>query len=146
MFLDSELLFSNAQAVTATAASTNILDLGAAKDLGAGEPLDLFIQASTVPTDDSGSDLTLNVALQIDSDAAFGSATTVWSRTFTMAELVAMVPTAGGMLSYVPGVFPWGSKERYARLYYTVANGTLGGGTYTAGLCKGKPANAGVTG
>ena len=57
-----------------------------------------------------------------------------------------MVPSTGGLLAYVPGVFPWASKERYARLYYTVANGTMGGGTWTAGLVKGKPANAGVTG
>ena len=39
MYVDAQLLFSDAQAVTAAAASTNSIDLGAVRDIGTGEEL-----------------------------------------------------------------------------------------------------------
>ena len=39
MFLDGQNLYSDAQALTATAASTNLIDHGSDRDLGIGEPL-----------------------------------------------------------------------------------------------------------
>ena len=39
MILDKENLFSDDQALTTTAVSENVIDTGAAKDVGPGEPL-----------------------------------------------------------------------------------------------------------
>ena len=51
MILDSLLQFSSAQAITATADSTNVLDLGANRDVGPGRiPLVVFASAATAFT------------------------------------------------------------------------------------------------
>lgn len=39
MYVDAQNQYSNAQAVTASAASTNLIDHGQARDLGTGEVL-----------------------------------------------------------------------------------------------------------
>lgn len=39
MYVDSQLLFSDAQAVTSSAVGTNVVDLSAARSMGNGEPL-----------------------------------------------------------------------------------------------------------
>jgi hypothetical protein len=47
MYMDGQLIFSDAQAITVDAISTNVIDLGATntlKDIGAGVPLYLVIQ------------------------------------------------------------------------------------------------------
>src|ERR1041384_5511011 len=43
MILDNTNLFSNSQAVTVTANSTNVVDLSAARDLGPGRDVEFFI-------------------------------------------------------------------------------------------------------
>lgn len=49
MLLDKQEEFSDSQAVTATGATaaTNILDTGAAHDIGIGEPIYLVVQVDT---------------------------------------------------------------------------------------------------
>jgi hypothetical protein len=48
MYLDANLQFSSAQAITATADSTNVLDLGANRDMGPGlHPLVVLAMAAT---------------------------------------------------------------------------------------------------
>lgn len=39
MYVDAQLLFSDAQAVTADAVGTNVIDLGTARSIGTGEPM-----------------------------------------------------------------------------------------------------------
>ena len=39
MIIDTDLLFSNAQAVTADAVGTNVIDLSVARSIGSGEPM-----------------------------------------------------------------------------------------------------------
>ena len=43
MILDSLLKFSDAQALTATADSTNVIDLSNDRDIGIGEPMALVV-------------------------------------------------------------------------------------------------------
>ena len=129
MFLDAQNLFSDAQAVTATAASTNLIDLGAATvDLGVGEPVYFICQIDTTMAD-TGSDSTITVTLEIDTAAAFGSAT-VAQTIGTFAALAA----AGTRL--VALVQPEAVVEQFLRVNYTTANGNLSAGAFTAFLTK----------
>ena len=43
MILDAQNQFSSAQALTATADSTNVIDLGVAREIGVGEPMCVLI-------------------------------------------------------------------------------------------------------
>lgn len=75
MYVDAELQFSDAQAVTASAASTNIVDLGSPRNIGVGCELYLVCAVTTAMTD-AGSDSTITVILETDDNDSFSSATT----------------------------------------------------------------------
>lgn len=129
MFLDKENLFSDAQAVTATAASDNSIDLGAVRDIGTGEDLYIFVSVDVSMTD-SGSDSTLAVALEGDSTSTFTPDAT--ETLFTFPAL-----TAAGTVYYKklsPGSGPL--AYQYIQLKYTPANGNLSTGSFTAGIVK----------
>ena len=75
MYLDKERMFSEAQAITASAASTNILDMmNVANRIG--EALKLFAQVDT-EFDSAAEDSTLAIALQSDAVEAFSSPKTM---------------------------------------------------------------------
>jgi hypothetical protein len=130
MILDESLEFSDAQAVTSTAISTNVVDNGATpttRDLGNGDPLYLVVQTNTTCTD-SGSDATLTVTLESDSTADLAtSATTHFS---TGALAFAAFKDAGTVLACV--ALPHGNYERYMGVRYTVASGPLTAGAFDA--------------
>lgn len=128
MIIDAHNLFSEAQAVTAAAASTNYIDLGIARDIGVGEDLYVVV-VCTVAMTDSGSDSTLAVALETDDNSSFSSATASQS-----IGTFAATSAAGTRL--VAKLQPDKVDERYIRLYYTPANGNLSTGSFTAFLCK----------
>jgi hypothetical protein len=114
MFVDAQTLFSDAQALTVTAASTNLIDFGSDRDMSKGEPLDVVIVVD-VAADGTTTDETYSFAIQTDSDVAFGSATTLASRAITYGEL-----TLGSIHTIpVPN-----TNERYMRLYYTLGGTT----------------------
>lgn len=124
MILDAQLKFSDAQAVTAAAASTNLVDLSAVREIGNGRPLHIRLNVDTALTD-SGSDSTVSVALQTDDNESFSSATSA-ATMFTVAAAAA----AGTEYFYkIPDSLPF---ERYIRLYYTPNNGNLTTGAFTA--------------
>lgn len=127
MLVDALLRFSNAQAVTAAAASDSVVDLGAARDLGTGERLYLVVSVAVAMTD-SGSNSTLTVALQGDSTDTFtpDGATDVL--------LIPAVSAAGftAIAALSPGAL--GLAYRYLRLYYTPNNGDLSAGSFTSFL------------
>lgn len=124
MYLDAQNLFSDAQAITAAAASTNLVDLGAIRDLGSGENLYIVLVVDVALTD-SGSDSTVTVALQTDDNESFTSATS--SQTLFTVAAVAAAGT-----KYVARIQPDAANERYIRLYYTPNNGNLSTGSVTA--------------
>jgi hypothetical protein len=129
MILDSQLLFSDAQAITAAAASTNSVDFGAGvKDLGLGESLFISINVDVAFTD-AGSDSTLTVDLQTDTDPAFGSPTT--ASTLTILPALSAI----GKAVFV-GIEPDVVLERYVRLYFTPNNGNLTTGSVTCAIVK----------
>lgn len=127
MYVDSQLLFSDAQAVTAAAASTNSIDLGAVRDIGTGEQLYIVCVCDVAMTDGS-SDSTLEVALEGDSTTTFTPDGT--NSLFTFAALSAAGTVKYAALSPAMAALQY----RYIQLKYTPANGNLTTGSFTAFL------------
>jgi hypothetical protein len=120
-YLDRQILFSNAQAITASAASTDVVDLGSSRDVGAGEPVMVLVQV-TQAFDNLTS---LTVALQTSATENFASPVQLTAQTLALASL-----TAGARFAIGP--VPRGVL-RYLRLYYTVTGSTPTAGKITAG-------------
>tara|TARA_R110000851_G_scaffold283911_1_gene437476 strand:- start:936 stop:1370 length:435 start_codon:yes stop_codon:yes gene_type:complete len=131
--LSAQEIYSDAQAVTATAASTNVIDHGLPGT---------WVHASTPIVDDKGTSMiclgiqvtadfntltSLTVAFQTDTADTFGSPTTIYSEVILLADLV-----AGKKLAV--RTIPYGTLEQFTRVLYTVAgtNPTLG--NITAGI------------
>ena len=125
MRIDQYELFSDNQAVTAAAASTNLIDLrGTARRFGIGaKPLYVVLHC-TVTMDDSGNNSSVPVYLQTDTAAAFSSATN--------AQTLHTFATNTAANTYVTVPITSGANEQFARLYYDVLGGNLGNGSFTA--------------
>lgn len=135
MIMDRSLLFSDAQAITATAASTNLVDLGATgtpyggsaivRNIGHGQPVPTVVTV----TESFNTLTTLTISLETDDNASFSSATTVWtSPAYTLAQL------AIGAKHLMPDYIPSSVSERYLRLKYTVGGSNPTLGKITAGV------------
>jgi len=122
MYIDSQHLFSDAQALTATAASTNIIDLGGDRNIGVGEPMAVVITCDVAM---GGTSPTLVVTLQADDNSSFSSASTV----LALPSLSALAAGAQLVLPVPQNL----DTERYIRLNYTVG-GTSPTVTLTAAL------------
>jgi hypothetical protein len=121
--LDRLNLFSNDQAITATAASTDIIDLGSApRDVGAGEPVTVLVEI--VQAFDALTSLT--VALQTSATENFASPVQLAATTLALSAL-----TLGAKFSldHLPG-----GTLRYIRLYYTVTGSAPTVGKVTGGV------------
>lgn len=131
MLIDKQNMFSDAQDITASAASTNYVDLGAVRNVGVGEELYLVFVVTTAFTD-AGSDSTVTPKLRTDDNTSFSSATDL--RTY---DTFAALSAAGTKKVYkLEPVTDAGSYERYLQVYYTVANGNLTTGAISAFLAK----------
>tara|TARA_R110000751_G_scaffold220122_1_gene322799 strand:- start:173 stop:598 length:426 start_codon:yes stop_codon:yes gene_type:complete len=114
MILDSLLRFSAAQALTATADSTNVIDLSNDRDIGIGEPMGIVITVG-VTADITTGDETYQFQLETDDNAAMTSSTIIGDVTVAAAAL-----TAGDKV-----VIPLGhSNERYLQVVYTLGGTT----------------------
>lgn len=136
MYVDAQLTFSDAQAVTATAASTNQIDTGplfsgnTGRNLGVGENLFIVVTVDVAMTDAS-SDSTITVTLETDDNSAFSSAATV-----ATLGVIPAVTAAGAMFVYRLPIATSVPYERYIQLKYTPANGNLTTGSFTASIVK----------
>lgn len=135
-------LFSSAQLIESTEASTNIMDFGApgtpiraaaalSRDLGKGQLIPVRVQVVTA----FDTCTSVKVAWQMDDDVAFGSATTVLE-----TEAIAVAALISGYVFNIQNV-PLLSTERYGRFYYTVAGSANVAGTITAGFVLGNHTN-----
>lgn len=132
MIIDKTLEFSVAQAVTADAASTNVIDLGADRDLGVTDGLYIETLVNTV-FDSAGEAATLTISLQTDSVENFASPTTLYSSgAITEATLVAGYRPVRIKLPQV--------TERYLRLYYDAGTEDFTGGAISAWLTDNRQA------
>ena len=110
MYLDSLLKFSDAQALTATADSTNVVDLGVDRDIGKGEPMG-FVVTVGVAADFTTGDETYTFAIETDDNAAMTSSTILGSQAVLTTAL-----TVGDTV-----VIPIGhTNERYLQGVYTL--------------------------
>lgn len=129
--LDKFLQYSDKQAVTATAVSTNVVDAGATKnaaigrDLGAGTPLFLFLSVSQTFT--AGGAATLVATLQ---DSADNSS---WADVASTGPL-SLAQLTAGTSKWVGFPIP---TRRYTRVNYTVATGPMTAGIVSAHIVDG---------
>jgi hypothetical protein len=120
MYVDREEQFSDAQALTGTAASTDLIDLGPRQGdqsvaFGVGTQMVVVIQL-TVAADDANADETYVADLETDSTAAFSSATTLGTVTITRGD-------AAGTRYYIHVPLAT-TTERFIRLNYTLGGTT----------------------
>lgn len=127
MIVDQHNILSDGQAITATAASTNVIDLGAStmkRDVGKGTKIPVRIQV--VEAFNNATSITF--ALQVCAVEGFGSGVkTVWSSTVALADL-----KAGAVI--VPEFLTRGTDLRFMRLNYTVTGTAPTTGKVFAGV------------
>lgn len=128
MLYDKENLFSENQAITSDAASTNVIKItnGDLKEVAFGTPIPLRIQV----TQDFATLTSLNIKVQTATDAAFT----------TPVDLAETGAIAAATLKegYVAPInfIPKGNKG-YLRLYYDVTGSNATTGKITAGIVAG---------
>ncbi len=145
MIFDRTELFSSAQPITGTTASTNVIDTGSSgvvlnstaallRDLGKGNPLPLRISAVQSFNNLSG----MQISYQVADDAAFTQnvSTVAQSPTYTLAQM----QSGGAHLQ--PDSAPVGANRRYHRLLYTVTGTAPTLGAITAGFVAGIQTNS----
>ncbi len=125
MILDGLLLLDTASAITATAASANVIDLLNARDIGAGEPIALMCLVGTAFTTTNSA--TLNIQYQSSTDNS------TYTTIIETGALAAAVLTANSkqFQTYIPRD---PITHRYIRLNYVVGTGVFSAGTVTSGL------------
>lgn len=145
MLIDAKELFSDAQAITVDAISTNVIDLlpsgGAINsgdtggptanttvNIGAGKPLYLYILVTTAMV--SAGSATLTVALESDDNTSLSSATVHQ----TVASAVAAATMVGGYWIAKGTPIPAGNYQRYLGLRYTTNTSDFETGNVTAWL------------
>jgi hypothetical protein len=132
-----QLTFSDDQAVTATAASTNVIDTGEpgtvvgsdtalTRDIGPGSQVPLLVQV----TEDFATLTSLTVSLETDDAEGFGTV-----ETLATSPAIPVASLKAGY-KFVFRHIPPGAK-RYLRLKYTVAGSSATAGKITAGVVHG---------
>jgi hypothetical protein len=130
MFIDRFLQVSDAQAVTATAASTDVIDFGQANpNSGMGDHLNMAITVDEAAA--AAGAATVTFAVQDSADNA-----TFADVAATAAIGKAALPLGAQVLIPMPL-----QHRRYVRVNYTVATGPLTAGRFSAQVVTGVQAN-----
>lgn len=139
MILSAQQLFSDDQAITATAVSTNVIDLGVAgtpygavaslnQDVGKGNPVYILIQV----TEDFDALTSLAVTIEVGSAETLGDVRA--TETIVLANLKAGKQTCVQVL-------PNCIDKRYLGVRYTVTGTPPTVGKITAGISMGNQTN-----
>lgn len=132
MITDALLQLSNAQAVTASAVSTNTIDLGLARDVGAGEPL-----YAVVTVDENfatATSVTINVIISANADLssadilASTQAIPIANLTAGRKPIVMEVPSAVLVANPV--------GKRYLGVSYTIGGSNATAGKFTTNIVR----------
>lgn len=136
MILDNQALFSDAQPITATAASTNTIDFGPISptiktfDAGKGDEVALLVQV----VEDFNNLTSLQIDLELDTTTTSTPDKVIPLATCTLAQLKAGMQIARDDL-------PRGLTMQYGRLKYTVTGTAPTTGKITAGIVAGVQSN-----
>ena len=114
MYIDDFLKLSDAQALTATADSTNVIDLSSDRDIGKGEAMALVISVS-VAADVADANETYEFQLESDDNASMTSSTIVAGGTVAGADL-----TVGAVIAFPIGTL----NEQFLQGVYTLGGTT----------------------
>lgn len=134
--LDTRAEFSDAQAVTATAISTNVMDIkglglapNATENIGAPAITYLVVSAGAAAT--AAGAATVTVTLESAANAELSSGAVVH---FSSGAIPLSGMTAGARMVAIP--LPAGDYKEFVGIRYTVSTGPLTGGTFNAYLTK----------
>lgn len=140
MILSAQQLFSDDQAITATALSTNVIDLGVPgtpfggnqlnQDIGKGTHVPILIQV----TEAFNTLTSLTVTIEVSAVAAMTSAVVLATESILLADLVA------GKQTHVQ-VLPNGVDLRFLAVRYTVVGTDPTLGKIMAGISMGNQTN-----
>lgn len=130
MMLDALLQLSSAQAVTATAVSTNTIDLGTPRDIGVGEDLYAVFTVDQAATAAGAATVTFEVITSASADL---SSPNVLASTGAIGKAELTAGRAPICLCLPPSnlaALPLG--QRYLGTRYTVGTGPLTAGAFSA--------------
>lgn len=141
MILSAQQLFSDDQAITGDAISTNVIDLGVRGtpydaaaaligDKGKGNKIPLLVQV----TEDFDNLTSLEVTIEVSAAAGLTSSTVLASQTIILADLV-----AGKQINIE--CLPNGVTGRYLGIRYNVNGTNPANGKVTAGISMGNQTN-----
>ena len=139
MIFSAQQLFSDDQAITGSADSTNVIDLGVPgtpfdaaaalnQDIGKGNKIPLLVQVT------EAFDNLTSLEVKISTGSATTLGTTIASQTILLAALVAGKQIN---LDYLPN----GIVERYLGIEYVVVGTNPAAGKVTAGIVMGVQTN-----
>jgi len=116
MIYDAQNLFSSAQALTATADATNVIDLSQVRHIADGTPMSVYIHVG-VAANTADADETYEFLVRSDDNASLTSDTTIASRTIAGSALTL------NSLHEIP--LPQNATfERYLGVVYTLGGTT----------------------
>lgn len=116
MIIDRENMYSNAQPLTGSAVSTDLIDHKSDRDLGIGEPMALVIVPRNSPDGTTG-DETYAAQLQTDDNSGFASPTSI-------GPSISIPRSSAAGLKYAIYLPPDTTLERYTRVNYTLGGTT----------------------
>jgi hypothetical protein len=112
MVIDDRLEFDDARALTATAASTDAVDMSQERRIGQGQTMYVVVSVDVAL---AGTSPTFAVSIQTDDNSSFSSAATIeTSQTFSSLPV--------GTVIVLP--VPYGLTERFMRVNYTLGGTT----------------------
>ena len=134
MLIDKQNQFSadagDSPTATGSTASTNIIDLGVARDIGGAVTDQLMLLCEVVTAFTSGGSATLQVQFQTAPDNGSGSPGS-WS-ILSQSDAIAVASLVQGY-KFLPGELP-GGTQRFIRLNYAIGTGVMTAGTLKAAL------------
>jgi hypothetical protein len=135
MIIDSQNLFStqgtgDSPTATGSTPSTNVVDLGIARDVGGALSEQLLLLCEVTTAFASGGSATLQVQFQTAPDNGSGAPGT-WA-ILSQSDAIPVASLVQGY-KFLPGQLT-GGTQRFVRLNYVIGSAVMTGGTLKAGL------------